>query len=157
MADLHFILQAVTPANHAEAIRNLLKLPEPTQIIVSVAFARTTGLNALQANLKPIVRKTRIFVGIRNDITSLQAIKQLLALKLEVFAVDTGSRHTIFHPKLYLAANKTHAIAIIGSANMTFGGLHNNIGMRPICFSKPAIRCCSHAHRRVAIVGNAKV
>lgn len=127
MADLNFILQAVTPANHAELIRTLLKLPEPTQVLISVAFARTTGLNALQDNLKPLVKKTKFFVGIRNDITSVQAIKQLLALKVDLFAVDTGTRQTIFHPKLYLALNKTNAIAIIGSANMTFNGLHNNI------------------------------
>jgi HKD family nuclease len=127
MADLNFIMQAVTTANHAESIRKLLALPNPTQIIVSVAFVRTTGLDAIQDSIKPIAAKTKFFVGIRNDITSIQAIKQLLALKLDLYAVDTGSRQVIFHPKLYLAANNSNAIAIVGSANMTFTGLHNNI------------------------------
>lgn len=127
MADLNFILQAVTAANHAESIRTLLTLSQPTQIIVSVAFARTAGLLAIQESLKPLAEKTKFFVGIRNDITSIQAIKQLLALKLDLYAVDTGSRQVIFHPKLYLAANTSNAVAIIGSANMTFSGLHNNI------------------------------
>jgi HKD family nuclease len=127
MADLSFIMQAVTTANHAESIRKLLALPKPTQIIVSVAFARTTGLDAIQDSIKPIAAKTKFFVGIRNDITSIQAIKQLLALKLDLYAVDTGSRQVIFHPKLYLAANNSNSIAIVGSANMTFSGLHNNI------------------------------
>ncbi len=127
MADLSFILQAVTKANHAESVRALLQLPMAAQVLVSVAFARTKGLDSIQDCLKPLATKTKCFVGIRNNITSIQAIKQLLALKLDLFAVDTGSRMTIFHPKLYLAANATDAIAIIGSANMTFGGLHNNI------------------------------
>lgn len=127
MADLDFILQAVTTANHAESIRSLLQLAKPTQIVVSVAFARTTGLDAIQEHLKPLAEKTKFFVGIRNGITSIQAIKQLLALKLDLYAVDTGSRKVIFHPKLYLAANASNAIAIVGSANMTFNGLHNNI------------------------------
>ena len=127
MADLNFILQAVTTENHAESIRKLLALPKPTQIIVSVAFARTTGLNAIQDSIKPIAANTKFFVGIRNDITSIQAIKQLLELKIDLYAVDTGSRQVIFHPKLYLAANNSNAIAIVGSANMTFSGLHNNI------------------------------
>ena len=127
MADLTFILQAVTTANHAESIRTLLELPRPTQIVVSVAFARTTGLEAIQASIKPLAAKTKFFVGIRNDITSIQAIRQLLALKLDLYAVDTGSRQVIFHPKLYLAANASNAIALVGSANMTFSGLHNNI------------------------------
>ena len=127
MADLNFILQAVTTANHAASIRTLLQLPNPDQILISVAFARTTGLDAIRDRLKPLVGKTKFFVGIRNDITSIQAVKRLLELNLELYAVDTGSRQTIFHPKLYLAANETNAIAIIGSANMTFNGLHNNI------------------------------
>lgn len=127
MADLNFILQAVTSANHAESIQSLLALPKPTQILVSVAFARTTGIEAIHDSIKPHVSKTKFFVGIRNDITSIQAIKQLIALKIDVYAVDTGSRQIIFHPKLYLATNSSHAIAIVGSANMTFNGLHNNI------------------------------
>ena len=127
MADLNFILQAVTTANHAASIRTLLQLPNPDQILISVAFARTTGLDAIHDHLKPLVGKTKFFVGIRNDVTSIQAVKRLLELNLEVYAVDTGSRQTIFHPKLYLATNETSAIAIVGSANMTFNGLHNNI------------------------------
>lgn len=127
MADLNFIFQAVTTANHAESIRVLLQLPKPTKIVVSVAFARTTGIGAIQESIKPLAAQTKFFVGIRNDITSIQAIKQLLALKLDLYAVDTGSRQVIFHPKLYLAANASNAIAIVGSANMTFSGLHNNI------------------------------
>jgi HKD family nuclease len=127
MADLNFILQAVTTANHAASIRTLLLLPNPDRILISVAFVRTTGLDAIQDHLKPLVGKTKFFVGIRNDITSIQAVKRLLELNLELYAVDTGSRQTIFHPKLYLAANEASAIAIVGSANMTFNGLHNNI------------------------------
>ena len=127
MADLSFVLQAVTTANHAESIRTLLALRKPTQIVVSVAFARTTGLEAIHESIKRVAAKTKFFVGIRNEITSIQAIKKLLALKLDLYAVDTGSRKVIFHPKLYLAVNASNAIAIVGSANMTFSGLHNNI------------------------------
>jgi HKD family nuclease len=127
MADLNFIFQAVTPVTHAESIRTLLELPNPTKIVVSVAFARTTGLEAIQDSIKPLAAKTKFFVGVRNDITSIQVIKRLLDLKLDLYAVDTGSRKIIYHPKLYLATNASGAIVIIGSANMTSGGLHNNI------------------------------
>jgi len=68
-----------------------------------------------------------IFVGIRNDITSVQAVKALLGLGVRVYAVDTGTRSVIFHPKLFLSEGKTTARLVIGSANMTFSGLHNNI------------------------------
>jgi len=127
MAELDFIFQAVTPSNHAKAIQALLGLPKPTQVLVSVAFVRDGGLDAVEAAIKPLAAKAKFFVGIRNGITSIQAIKRLLAMKVELYAVDTGSRNTIFHPKLYFAANANQAAVIIGSANLTFGGLHNNI------------------------------
>ncbi|MGD0860446.1 MAG: hypothetical protein ABR912_14170 [Terracidiphilus sp.] len=127
MAELDFILQAVTTANHAKALQALLALPDPTEVLVSVAFVREPGLDALEAAIKPVAVKARFFIGIRNDITSIQAVKRLLAMKVKLYAVDTGSRGTLFHPKLYLAASGRKATAIIGSANLTFGGLHNNI------------------------------
>ncbi len=127
MAELDFILQAVTTANHAAAIQELLQLPNPTQAVVSVGFVKEAGLDAVEAAIKPLAAKARFFVGIRNDITSIQAVKRLLAMKVELYAVDTGSRHVLFHPKLYFAANANQATVIIGSANLTFGGLHNNI------------------------------
>jgi HKD family nuclease len=127
MAELDFILQAVTTSNHAEAIRALLGIPKPTQVLVSVGFVRESGLDAVEAAIKPLAAQVKFFVGIRNDITSIQAIKRLLAMKIELYAVDTGSRTTIFHPKLYFAASAKQAAVIVGSANLTFGGLHNNI------------------------------
>ena len=96
-------------------------------MLVSVAFVREPGLDAVEAAIKPVAHKARFFIGIRNDITSVQAVKRLLKMKVQLYAVDTGSRNVLYHPKLYLAAGASKAIAIIGSANLTFGGLHNNI------------------------------
>jgi HKD family nuclease len=127
VAELDFILQAVTTANHAKALKALLTLPNLSEVLVSVAFVREPGLDALEAAIKPLAPKARFFVGVRNDITSIQAVKRLLSLKVELYAVDTGSRSILFHPKLYLAASASKAAVIIGSANLTFGGLHNNI------------------------------
>jgi HKD family nuclease len=127
MAELDFILQAVTTANHATALQSLLALPNPTEVLISVAFVKESGLDAVEAAIKPVVAQAKFFIGIRNDITSIQAVKRLLAMKVKLYAVDTGSRKIIFHPKLYMAASASNASVIIGSANLTFGGLHNNI------------------------------
>lgn len=127
MAELDFILQAVTDAKHINAIRSLLGLSNPSQVLVSVAFVRESGLAVVEAAITPLAKKAKFFIGIRNDITSIQAVKRLLAINVELYAVDTGSRNTIFHPKLYFSANETQANVIIGSANLTFRGLHNNI------------------------------
>jgi len=127
MAELELILQAATDATHAGAIRALLKRVTADSLLISVAFVREAGVEAIEEALKPVGAKARFFVGIRNDITTVQGIKRLLALKGRLYAVDTGSRDTIFHPKLYLAVNKQKAGLIVGSANLTFQGLNNNI------------------------------
>ncbi|MFM8331286.1 MAG: hypothetical protein ACKN9T_06325, partial [Candidatus Methylumidiphilus sp.] len=123
MAELDFILQALTAENHADAIQKLLSLPDPTQILVSVAFVRESGLDAFEEAIKPYSAIAKFYIGIRNEITSIQAIKRLLAMNVEVYVVDTASRNILFHPKLYFVGNAKHATAIIGSANLTFGGL----------------------------------
>ena len=41
--------------------------------------------------------------------------------------VDTGSRQRIFHPKLYYARSAARARLLLGSANLTVGGLRMNI------------------------------
>jgi HKD family nuclease len=104
-----------------------MALPKPVSCLFSVAFARSAGVASIEASIAALKIKPRIFVGIRNDITSIQAIHQLLALGAELYTVDTGARRPIFHPKLYLICSKTTAKAIIGSANLTYYGLQNNI------------------------------
>ena len=46
---------------------------------------------------------------------------------VRVHYVDTGSRHVIFHPKIYFARSNNRARMVLGSANLTPGGLNNNI------------------------------
>lgn len=127
MAKLSLVFQAATKARHADEIVKLLTLPKLEYGIFSVAFVREAGVAAFTAALRPVAPKVKVFVGVRNDITSIQALRSLLDLKVELYAVDTGSRRTIFHPKLYLSANASAAKALIGSANATHSGLHNNL------------------------------
>jgi HKD family nuclease len=128
MARIELILQAVSNTTHAATIRALLQCVNADSVLISVGFVRGSGVEAVETAIRPVAARTRFFVGIRNDITSLQGIKQLIALRAEVYAVDTGSRNTIFHPKLYLAVdNGQEARLVIGSANLTHSGLHNNI------------------------------
>jgi HKD family nuclease len=127
MAQLELILQAVRDTTHAAAIRTLLEHVSADQVLISVAFVHEAGVEAIEEALKPVAAKTEFFVGIRNGITTVQGIKRLLASNAKIYAVDTGSRDTIFHPKLYLATGGQKASLIVGSANLTFQGLHNNI------------------------------
>jgi HKD family nuclease len=128
MAQIELILQAVSNATHAETIRRLLARIGADAVLMSVGFVRDAGVAAIEQALQPVAAQTRFFVGIRNDITSVQGVKRLLRLGVQLYAVDTGSRDTIFHPKLYLVVrNGEEAELVIGSANLTHQGLHNNI------------------------------
>lgn len=127
MAKKEFILQGFTPKTHKEAIARLFDVPDIERVIISVAFVNRSGVELLEAQLKQWGAKTKAFIGIRNDITSTQGAKYLLDLGVSLFLVDTGSRSVLFHPKLYLVKGATHARLVIGSANLTIGGLNNNI------------------------------
>jgi len=127
MAKIDFVLQAVTDRFHADELRKLLSKSDWERVLVSVAFVRQDGVDALAPSLENIGKVSTFFVGIRNGVTSVQGLRRLLDLGVRVVVVDTASRATIFHPKVFLAERQTSASLIIGSANLTFSGLHNNV------------------------------
>lgn len=121
------ILQGLTDGNHLDEVCEVLSLDQAQLVIVSVAFVRSSGVAPLSDALQKVSKKTKVFAGIRNGITSAQAIKALLDLGLEVWLVDTGSAQLLYHPKLYYAHSDTAARVLVGSANLTSGGLNSNI------------------------------
>ncbi|RDI97696.1 hypothetical protein DVT68_15555 [Dyella solisilvae] len=127
MAHKSFILQGFTPKTHKDAILNLFDVPNIERVIVSVAFVNLGGVELLESALKTHKEKATAHIGIRNDITSLQGAERLLNLGVALYTVDTGTRRVIYHPKIYLVRGAKHAKLIIGSANLTPGGLNNNI------------------------------
>lgn len=127
MAKKDFILQGFTAKTHKDALISLFDVENIERVIVSVAFVNLGGVEQLEAQLKAHSAKTTAFIGIRNDITSQQGARHLLDQGVTLYVVDTGSRRVIYHPKLYLVRGANQAKLIIGSANLTPGGLNNNI------------------------------
>ncbi|OGB73386.1 hypothetical protein A3K24_00715 [candidate division Kazan bacterium RIFCSPHIGHO2_01_FULL_44_14] len=122
-----FILQGFTADTHVQAVKTVLETPEIEEIIFSIAFVNNDGVRLIEEALRPFVDRAKFFVGIRNDITSLQGLERLIDLGVTLYVVDTGARTVIFHPKLYFAKGPNEARMVIGSANLTIGGLNNNI------------------------------
>lgn len=123
----NFILQAVISQNHIDAVNGFLTWRTPTRIIISTAFMSESGLSVIEEAMQNIADKTEVYVGIRNGITTAQALEKVLAIGCKVYAVDTGSRTRIFHPKMYFSLGIDAGQIIIGSTNLTFGGLNSNI------------------------------
>lgn len=135
MANKEFILQGFTPKTHKDAIAGLFEVEDVQRVILSVAFVNSGGVGLIEAQLARHRGKTTAFIGIRNDITSLQAAKRLLGLGVTLYVVDTGSRRVIYHPKIYFVRGQNETRLIVGSANLTPGGLNNNIeaGVAAVC------------------------
>ncbi|MBI2124109.1 MAG: phospholipase D family protein [Candidatus Wildermuthbacteria bacterium] len=127
MTKRRFILQGLTPNTHAEAVQRVFATPDIQQVILSVAFINEEGVLLLENEIRLTGDKTKVFSGVRNDVTSFQGLARLLGLGATVYVVDTGARNIVFHPKIYLAKGLSEARLVIGSANLTLGGLNNNI------------------------------
>ncbi|TAL16052.1 hypothetical protein EPN96_10570 [bacterium] len=127
MAKKDFLLQGFTAQTHFAAVEWLFLCPDIERVILSVAFVNHGGVGLISTNIEQIAQIVEVFAGIRNDITSKQGLEHLLNLGAAVNVVDTGGMRIIFHPKIYYARGKHYARVIVGSANMTLGGLNNNI------------------------------
>lgn len=127
MGAKEFILQGLTSRTHGTVVHELFDVADIQRSIISVAFLTETGVAHISSKLTPHVGTATVFGGIRNDITSYQGMRRLFEAGVSLHAVDTGTRHLLFHPKLYYVRGKSLARLSIGSANLTLGGLNNNI------------------------------
>jgi HKD family nuclease len=128
MAKIEILLQGFQNKDyHATAINDLLEMNNVNNYLFSIAFVRKLGVEAIIENLKNVTDKIELFIGIRNGITSIQAILLLQKIGIHPYVVDTATNYKIFHPKIYAAYNDYTAHVILGSANLTAGGLSQNI------------------------------
>ena len=122
-----FILQGITEDSHLDEIRDAISVANVSRVVISVAFLTERGFGLLSDILEPIADKTVILAGIRNGITSAQGLLACVECGCKTYAVDTGSRGVVFHPKIYLGKSDQEARLVLGSANLTVGGLNSNI------------------------------
>jgi len=93
-----------------------------------VAFMRVSGLNEILENLIEFNKKGEIkmFIGIDLNGTSKEALELLINNKINTSIVYSPNTIT-YHPKIYLFENEEQSRIILGSSNLTSGGLYNNV------------------------------
>lgn len=99
-----------------------------TQAYICSAFATSSGTNRLLAQLQAFSQRggtVNVLVGLRNGLTSAQAIEDLLSLGAIVQGFHTGGS-VLFHPKVYFLVGPTEGWLSIGSSNLTSEGLFRN-------------------------------
>ena len=105
--------------NHLKVIKS--QITNSDELVICVAFLKNSGLNLL---LKSIPKKTVLFIGIDFYITEPNAIRTLFKNGFNVNIVSVDKRS--FHPKIYYFKQNKKINIIIGSANLTSGGLETN-------------------------------
>ncbi len=133
MSSKEFIFQGFTERTHIEALNELFHNGDIEQVILSVAFITESGIDQIHNHLLKNKDKLLVLAGIRNDITSYQGLLKLSKIGGTLYAVDTGFKAVVFHPKIYLVRGKHVSKMLIGSANLTLGGLNNNIEAGMYC------------------------
>jgi len=124
---LKYHMQGLGGQSTRDSLLGLLAIDGPQRIILASAFATERGINQIAARLKKVANLTTLFIGVRNDVTTAQGLLRALALGCDVYVVDTGTRHRIFHPKVSVAIGAATTNVFIGSGNLTSGGLITNI------------------------------
>lgn len=130
-----FILQGLNQFDdHIACFERVFSLEPINRGLVATAFMNAAGANLLADVIGElgyvfdnIADYIDIYVGIRNGVTSKQALETLMHCGIFPYVVDTASQAFIFHPKVYLANNITDARLMVGSANATSGGMAKNV------------------------------
>jgi len=99
-------------------------------ITIVVAFAKEAGVITLERHMSRFLAEGRgveVFVGIDACGTSREALQCLLNVGVPTHVFHNPG--STFHPKLYLLEGPNRASAIVGSSNLTSGGLFTNYEM----------------------------
>ena len=111
----------------------LQEIPERFELrngVIVVAWARRSGVGLLYSALGERLRNVDVVVGMANRGTSAEALALLLSMSRKVFVYHKHHLQT-FHPKVYLFDDglnpPANAALLVGSSNLTGGGLYQNI------------------------------
>lgn len=116
---------------HEEALKKSLRKAEKLDCVV--AFAKCSGLEPILKHLQSALKKgleARFAVGLSFYQTDPWVLEVLLEESkknnLKVWISNTDPQVT-FHPKIYATTSSSGGSVLIGSANLTGGGLGGNV------------------------------
>jgi hypothetical protein len=70
--------------------------------------------------------KIELFVGIANGVTSKQAVEEIIRCGISPYLINMGTVSRIFHPKIYLAFQKSYTY-YHWQCNLIYSGLSENM------------------------------
>ncbi len=122
------------------------EISKSKDVKVAVAFLKYSGYDLIKENILECLEnggEMEFLVGLDFNTTDAKAIKALQdiesnnpLLKCYCFSDTLKNDTPVFHPKLYLLNDGSHATVVIGSSNLTGGGLKNNVEINAIIKSE---------------------
>ena len=109
--------------SHLSSIIQLLEIAD--EIIFCVAFLKMSGLHILIDALRKRNIKSTFYIGTDFYLTEPKALRKLYEDNHKVFI--TKKERATYHPKIFYFKKDNEIELIIGSANLTSGGLESNI------------------------------
>ncbi|SDN51168.1 PLD-like domain-containing protein [Fictibacillus solisalsi] len=116
-------------SNSVGSIINDLAKEDWNSFYCMVAYAKSSGVLRIEPSIRELKDKgTKCYfvVGIDQKNTSYEALEQLHELVDELYIYHNEDINSTFHPKIYLFENDEKAVVIVGSNNLTGGGLYTN-------------------------------
>jgi len=116
----------------ASALQSALERSRDVKI--AVAFLSRSGLDRVGPSLQKVLQtggSVEFLVGMDAAITEPQALWHLYEMsqgsKVALYCYTDPAAASLYHPKLYLMRNDADVVAIVGSSNLTQGGLEDNV------------------------------
>ena len=130
------ILQITGGTVHlADHLNRLIAAPDLKRLRMAVSYVRWSGLGLLAAKIEEFLKHRReleTIYGIGNGVTTPDSLlyslylQQLYSTHIYAGVIDDKYQNATFHPKFFEFKFEKKTIAIIGSGNITAGGLLTN-------------------------------
>jgi HKD family nuclease len=126
------LVQNNTVQNHLIEIQHLL--PQTQELWIAVAFISEKGVNLLLESIQkyaPNNLKVRIFTSTERAVSEPRSLyllwqKSITTPNFELFLINKQDVAAFFHSKIYYFINTQTSNIMLGSANLTQGGLLDN-------------------------------
>lgn len=136
VTDSSLILQSPgTSITLSDRVIELLSDAKLERFRLSVAYARWSGLGLIASNIEVLLKaggEFQAIYGVGNDVTTPDSLLYSLYLQ-ELYTTHTYSgavqdkfSNSTFHPKFFEFRLPDKTICLVGSANLTGGGLNRN-------------------------------
>jgi hypothetical protein len=126
---MQFITQPFGQVRLGEFLLNHLADPQWTTFRAAIAFVKRSGTQYISGPLREFSARSDVKISVGIDLfgTSREGLSELLgATQSGQILIYRNNGPYTFHPKVYLFKSAQHADLLVGSGNLTGGGLFTN-------------------------------